>query len=106
MSEWRERANRRRDERQTKVPKIRPPSGSKKDTKKWCRGKAGVSHKPVCVDYATHKRTNWPRNDWKLLICSECQKELDSWWPPIFSWETATEPPDWVKSQSPAVGQA
>jgi len=94
---WRGRAIARRDQRQTKVPDIRPPSGSKKNTKKWCRGKPGVEHKPVCVDYATHKNANWPRDGWKLLICSECKKELDHYWPPIFSWEKPRDPPEWAR---------
>jgi hypothetical protein len=96
-SSWRGRAVHRRNERQTKLPDIRPPSASKKDTKKWCRGKVGKPHKPVCVDYAAHKNASWPRDGWKILVCSECKKELDHWWPPIFSFEKPRQPPDWVR---------
>lgn len=97
MSDWRERANKRRDERQAKLPAIRVPGGSKKDTKKWCRGKVGVPHKPVCVAYDSHKRTNLRVPEWKILLCSECKKELDHWWPSPFAWwKKERTPPAWV----------
>ena len=48
MSDWKESSLKRRDARQTKVPVIRPPGGSKKDTKKWCRGVVGREHELVC----------------------------------------------------------
>lgn len=103
MSDWKERSINRRDTRQTKVPDIRPPSGSKKNTKRWCRGKFGVEHRPICVSYSEFKNipaTDWSK-DWKLLICSECKKTLDYWWPmeslrlgiPRYD----ATPPDWVK---------
>ncbi len=97
-SSWRGRAVHRRNERQTAVPEIRPPSGSKKDTKKWCRGKVGVAHKPVCVAYDEHKRTNLRVPEWKILLCSECKKELDYYWPSPFRWHDREPepPPAWV----------
>lgn len=98
-SSYRESSNKRRNERQTKVPVIRPPGSSKKDTKRWCRGKVGVDHKPVCIDYNDHKHTRYRFDvgkEWKILICSECKKELDTWWPSPWR-KTATTPPDWVK---------
>ena len=96
MSDWRERANRRRDERQDRAPEIRASGGSKRNTKKWCRGKVGVAHKPVCVDYNDHKRAGFRfGTQWKLLVCTECNKELDSWWPSPLASEPQT-PPDWV----------
>lgn len=99
MSEWRERANRRRDQRQTKLPAIRAPSASKKDTKKWCRGKVGVEHKPVCVAYDDHKRSSLRVSEWKILLCSTCKKELDYWWPSPFDWpgKKPQTPPEWVQ---------
>ena len=95
MSEWRERANKRRDERQTKAPAIRPPSGSKKNTKKWCRGKVSVEHKPVCVAYNDLKNVHFSVPDWKVLVCSECKKELDHWWPCTW-FKEKRDPPAWV----------
>lgn len=98
MSEWRERANKRRDERQTKVPVVRPPSASKRDTKKWCRGKVGIAHKPVCVDYNDLKRSNY-YTGWKVLVCEACQKQLDHYWPsPFCPPAERPAPPAWATS--------
>jgi hypothetical protein len=96
MSDYREQANKRRDARQAKGPVIRPPGGSKKDTKKWCRGRVGVEHTPVCVDYDAHKRTTFT-SGWKILVCSACNKQLDHWWPNIWSKNGGGTPPDWVR---------
>lgn len=92
MSEWKQGAAKRRDARNTALPAIRPPSGSKKNTKKWCRGKAGVEHKPVCRDWSEVKNVTYMRGC-KLLICAECSKQL-AWW---FPWPgTKSEPPAWA----------
>lgn len=40
MSEWKESGIKRRDERHTAV-EVRAPGGSKKNMRKWCRGKVG-----------------------------------------------------------------
>jgi len=56
MKDWNESGIRRRDARQTILPDIRPPGRSAKDTRKWCRGKVGVEHKPVCVAYGELKK--------------------------------------------------
>lgn len=93
MGEWQERANRRRDERHT-AGEIRRPSGSKKDTKKWCRGKVGVKHDPVCADYNTLKRATFAP-EWKVLVCRNCGKELDNYWPTRF-FKSNKPKPDWV----------
>lgn len=92
--------NKRRDERQTAVPDIRPPAKSKsKDTKKWCRGKVGTEHAPECVDYNTYKRTTFAP-EWRLLVCKNCGKELDGWWPNRFLFNQYKSPPnpkpEWV----------
>lgn len=98
MSAWKERAIARRDERQTKVQSVRPPAPSKKNTKKWCRGKVGREHKPVCVPYDEWE--NRPEGsefakDWKLLVCSECEKQLDYWWPTRLFKDSRPQP-DWT----------
>lgn len=94
MSEWRERANKRRDARQTKAPVTRAPGGSKRDTKKWCRGKVGVEHTPLCIDYNRLKNTSY-LDGWKVLVCTKCRKELDTWAP--VSWmKDDRKPPAWV----------
>lgn len=92
-SSYRVSANKRRDQRQAKI-NVKPPSGGRKDTKRWCRGKVGVEHTPVCVDYNAHKNVGWFPG-WKLLICSECKRQLDSWMP--VSWCKDKEPPEWVR---------
>lgn len=93
-SDWKQRANKRRDERRTIVPTIRKPSGSSKDTKKWCRGKVGRPHTPQCVEYNTHRRVTYAP-DWRLLICTTCHKELDFYMPAFR--RRKSKPPKWVK---------
>jgi hypothetical protein len=96
VSDYRESANKRRDERQQKCD-VRAPSVSKKDTKKWCRGKIGVEHEPECVDYDQHKRSAIG-SSWKLLVCKNCNKELDYWYPPRFPsfFIHRRQKPEWV----------
>ncbi len=43
--------NNRRDEQQTKASAIRSPNSSKKNTKKRCRDKMGIEHRPFYVAY-------------------------------------------------------
>jgi hypothetical protein len=87
MSEYRERANKRRDERHT-IGDIRAPASTKKDTKKWCRGKVGRKHKPECRDGQLQ--------GWKNLVCTECGKHLDYYWP--MRWRPIMDQPKpaWV----------
>lgn len=92
----------RRDQRQTKVPDIRPPSGSRKNTKKWCRGKVGRAHKPACKPYNEVKNQRPCHSDsWKVLECSECGKILDHWHPSPFR-RVKQDPPAWVSQVLPA----
>lgn len=93
-SSWRGRAVHRRNERQTAAPEIRAPSGSKKDTKKWCRGKVGTPHKAVCKTFGELKNQRWSRDtEWKVLVCSDCEKVLERWFPT--PWRPRKEPA-WV----------
>lgn len=95
---WKERAIKRKDFRHTQVEDIRPPSGSRKDTKKWCRGKIGRKHKPKCINYGELKNTPpiLRKIRWKVLVCSACGKELDFWFGySIFKKDD--KKPDWVK---------
>jgi hypothetical protein len=52
-----------------------------KNTKRWCRGKVGVEHKTECRDYYDTKRwgIGTTVRNWKLLVCTVCGKELDTW---------------------------
>lgn len=108
MKSYKEASNDHKNARKAKDPesdKSAKPS-KKKDTRKWCKGKKGVEHKKKCVDYRTTKGivTNWPGvwannslfKDWKVLICTECGKELAHWTGKM-PWETKSRPvPDWV----------
>jgi hypothetical protein len=76
-SDYKESNRKRRDARQTAIPDIRPPGGSKKNTKKWCRGKVGVKHQPEWVSYNSTKHTSFAPNGWRLFICKKCGRELD-----------------------------
>ena len=76
---------RRRNARQDK-PADSPvrPSRGKKDRRRWCRGHVGREHKPVCLKYGDVKQTmeiggKKIFDDWRVLACSACGKELDTW---------------------------
>ena len=97
MKDWNESDIRRRDERQTILPDIRTPGRSAKDTRKWCRGKVGVEHKPVCVAYGELKSTTATTpisREWRTLVCTECNKHLDHWCP--WPWTRNKKKPGWV----------
>lgn len=94
----------RRDERQDRstpeIPKVR----SRKDRKRWCRGRDGVEHRPVCRRYQEVKNVQAAYAEhWRLLVCSECGRELDHWYPMPTSWSglgrlPRRSPPPWVTS--------
>ena len=90
-SDWRLRAIKRRDERHTRAD-VRSPSGSKKDTKRWCRGVVGREHKPECRPYSDPPTPYSAA--WRLLVCSTCGRHLD-WWMPV-AWSKPAEKPAWV----------
>ena len=97
MTERAKHAARIRDQRQSRDDP-RPPSGSGKNTKRWCRGKVGREHKPECRSYNEVKRVTFAP-EWKLLICSECGKELDFWMPSRF-FKKDRPAPMWACSQN------
>jgi hypothetical protein len=103
MSDWKQGAAKRRDDRNTKSPEIAKPVRGKKDRKRWCRGKVGVEHKPKCVPYVETKKYDAWRGDqassyldkWRILVCTECGKELAAHMPfrvtpdrPVPTWVT------------------
>lgn len=98
MSDWQDRANKRRDERHTKEPdaQVAKPKASKKDTKRWCKGKEGREHKTEVRSYKDAKGVKWAHDGWFILICTACGKELDRYWPLGLQW--ANEPPEWLKT--------
>lgn len=81
------------DKRANEIPRHR----STKNRKRWCRGKEGREHKPVCRKYAEVKRdylsTRWPDRvrAWRVLVCEACGKELDMY------VGNRTGRPDWVQ---------
>lgn len=105
MSDQKEGASKRRDVRNVKdaeeVPKV---DGAKKKTRKWCKGKVGVEHTLVCRNYVDVKyggsyvigdNVTSLYQDWKLLMCSTCGKELEFWYP-LFRNDPNVHPPAWV----------
>lgn len=103
MSDWKESSTKRRDVRQGGGPDPRPVGGSKKDTKRWCKGKSGVEHTLVARDYTEVKHAGKflfgarQRNiyeGWKILLCSDCGKEFETYAP---MGPFPRPPPDWAK---------
>jgi hypothetical protein len=82
MSDWKESAAKRRDDRNTKSPESNDKSAKpskKKNTKKWCKGKEGTPHKPECRKYEDVKgvRKSSIFTGWRVLVCTTCGKELE-----------------------------
>jgi len=106
MSDYKKSSTDRRDTRNAKDgPEAPKPRASKKNTRKWCKGKVGVEHTPVCRDYREVKHsgdlTFGERQvslyqGWKILMCSECGKELDYYYPMGLNGKVRREPP-WVR---------
>lgn len=66
-----------RDTRATKDPGTQVAKhSSKKDTRKWCRGKIGREHKPRWVsDHNKHYSSA------SIYECSVCKKHIEYCWP-------------------------
>ena len=81
MSDWKEGSVKRRDARHTKSSDEHATTvPNKRNTKKWCKGKVGVEHKPECKKYAEVKRVSLDLyKSWRILVCTVCGKELDVW---------------------------
>ena len=55
---------------------------AKKDTKRWCRGKAGVEHVPECRPYKGGRfMDRGAQEKWREFVCKKCKKVLDYWMP-------------------------
>ena len=82
MSEWKERAIKRRDERHTLGEEKTPPSKRKKNRKRWCKGKVGVNHTAVWQALVPNILfgQDWNKNR-REFVCTKCKKVLDTWWP-------------------------
>lgn len=68
----------------------------RKPRRRWCRGKVGLEHVPLCAPWDTTKlvvglHKAYERS--RILICTRCGKEL-AWWVP---WDgDKRPPPSWV----------
>lgn len=98
MSEWKQGAAKRRDERNSRGPVRQKPGPAKKDTKRWCRGKVGVEHKTECRVYRDVKNAYAGKGGdflkgWRVLVCTECGKELATHYP---FGAAKKDPPAWV----------
>jgi hypothetical protein len=95
MSDRKIDASKRRDIRRDKPldEPVKVPAKSK-NTKRWCKGKVGVEHKPRCVK--SKSGSNNPENysfHWRDLVCIQCGKVLDCYWP--IRWRESSKP-TWV----------
>lgn len=75
---------------------LRLAAAKKRVTKRWCRGVINRPHQPKCVVYKDYKRSNIG-STWRLLVCTECHKELDCYFPALITGERKDRPkPSWV----------
>jgi hypothetical protein len=96
-SDWKQSSIDRNDERHTKIQDdVQKPHTSKKNTKKWCKGKKGKEHTPECMTYkeAKGETLNHILGEWRFLVCTTCGKELEIWYGPKKLF--AQPKPDWV----------
>jgi len=79
----------------------KPVSLSRKERRRWCKGKEGVAHQTVCRPYDEVKGLKgvfWSSNNWRVLYCKACGKELAYWMPLIYENGSTHQktPPSWV----------
>ena len=74
------------------------PNGRK--TRRFCRGKEGLEHKPAVTTYGATKMARWgvaSFDRWLLQYCTVCGKELASYSPPAAApGRVVPPPPEWV----------
>jgi len=87
MSNWKQDANKRRDNRQSKDnDEPKRVAKKRKNTKRWCKGKEGQEHTFVCMTYAEAKHP--PKDDimgkvckrYRFLVCTTCGKEVETYY--------------------------
>jgi hypothetical protein len=54
-----------------------PKHRSKKNTRKWCKGKEGKVHQPI---WEKNDKYSWSQSIWLIYHCKECGKWLDSYY--------------------------
>jgi hypothetical protein len=92
MGDWKKSAVDRRDARNTKSPEVPVRNKSKKNTRIWCKGKIGEKHVTKCVDYVGTKKTSKYAKNWRILVCTVCGKELETYF-------GTRNKPEWVKNE-------
>lgn len=93
MSYAKRTAAKRRDARNLRDAAERQRARSqRKNRKRWCKGIEGREHKGVCVNYMQHKRSMIGK-EWFLLVCSECKKELEGYYPSLIRHRLFPDPP-------------
>lgn len=59
-----------------------PKHQSKKNTRRWCKGKVGVLHKPMWKSHPRYTfRNETDETRWFVFACQVCDKELDRFYP-------------------------
>lgn len=65
-----------RDAKNTRAEPEVAKHRSRKDTRKWCRGRVGVEHQPRWIfDERRHLHSKTA-----VLECGKCRKQLDTCW--------------------------
>jgi hypothetical protein len=76
MSEWKQGAAARRDQRATKTDAV-PPYRSRKDRKRWCKGKVGVEHvTKVMPAFPQYPDGFLGLGKWKIDVCEKCGRHV------------------------------
>lgn len=78
MSDWKERAIKRRDFRSDhgSGPEV-PKTPRKKNKRKWCKGKEGIEHKVIKRPWTKYgTRVGWGGKVFMEEVCEVCGKQL------------------------------
>lgn len=85
-----------RDARHEKSPDNTAKHLSKKNTKRWCKGKVGREHQGEWVRYyeLKHDGGRMGKCNWRIFVCKRCQKHLNRSYP----WGFVRNPkgPGWL----------
>lgn len=82
---WRYGGIKRRDFRSGHdEPEVPRHKGTKKNTKKWCKGKKGVEHVPVLREKTYRNGKGEERVMYRYNECEKCRKRLSYEWNRLF----------------------
>jgi hypothetical protein len=54
-----------------------PKHKSRKNTRKWCKGKEGVEHQPI---WEKNEKFSWTESTWLVYRCQRCAKEIETYY--------------------------